>query len=251
MIKNLVVGAWALMVLFFAGCESSAPATSSSPAQPFGDEFNGQVAVLPADVLSYLPEQYAFLHPMVNEATEQALIAQGYQVMTAHQVEQALDANGGALRRRIQSSSPKEMAQGVNDLIWQLRDEQAVDVLAAPQVLEQSLVIKRPYDGASWGGVRREFHVNGARNLGDSLQVDTASVVMGVYNKFGQAIYFGQGGIDFLENGTVAGQKIYLSPKLSGQIPIASVQEAVDKALARWQMELAVVMGQNGFERSR
>ncbi|WP_309398684.1 hypothetical protein [Cerasicoccus maritimus] len=244
MIRNLVVGLWGLALLFFTGCESADTPSGAAQSTPMGEDFSGEVAILPADVLSYLPERFEYLYPMVNEAAARSLEAQGYQVIDGSAVNSALDANGGALRKQIASSNSQQMSQGITKLMGQLGSGQSVDALVIPQVLEQSMTLSKPYQGASWGGVRREFHVNGDRNVGSQIQVDTASVVVGVYNRFGQAIYFGQGGIDFLENATQAGSNLYLTPKLSGQIATADVKDALDKALARWQIEYSSLLGQ-------
>ncbi|WP_269537584.1 hypothetical protein [Cerasicoccus fimbriatus] len=238
-----------LALFVLTGCESTDPGSGSSSSEPMGNNFSGHVAVLPSEVLSYLPQNYAYICPMVNEATADELIQEGYLVAPEDLVANALAANGESLRRQIQSSDPKVMAKGVSDLIWKLNDETKVEMLIVPQILEQSVTLKSPYNGHSWGGVSREFHVNGDRGGEQILQVDTASVIMGAYNKFGQAVYFGQGGMDFLENATRAGDHLYLSPKLSGQIPTVYVQDAVAKALARWQMEAPVSMSGRDYQR--
>lgn len=227
----LFVAVWAL-----TGCESSDQSVTQTEAQPMGDH-HGVVAVLPVSAFSYLPADYDFLYQMADADIRQSLEGAGISLVPAATVQAALDANNGALRRKLQSPKSSVIASGIAGLINELRNESDVTTLVMPQLLERSQVLQSPYQSATWDGVTRSFTVNGDRNSQQQLQVDSATLMISVYNRYGDAEYYGRGGVDFLENATRVGPGLYASPKQPGQIAEANVQEAVQLAMGPWQAE--------------
>lgn len=242
--KGWLLGGLILVWLTLAGCQS-APTASSAAARPTGG-FNGHVAVIPASELSFLPEHFAFLYPMVDDAVAAWLERNGLRAAPPGLVRDALSADGGQLRAGIQSNQSEELSLALSELIGKLSKTEPVDLVIIPQLMANSRMLSRPYRGATWDGVQRAFTINGSRDAGRQLQADTATLVVGVYNHFGQLAYFGRGGVDFLENATRAGGGIVTSPKQPGQVSAASVDEAVNLALDPWARSMDAVVGNGG-----
>ncbi len=231
-----------LMVVFtLVGCERS-NSSAVRQAEPVGG-FGGHVAVLPSAENSYLPADYDFLYPQIDTAVRDWLKQHDLRVVSPELVQETLDANDGQLRRELQSRDSKVVSEAMRDLIWTLMDTEQVDAVLLPQVLANSRMLDAPYPGASWDGVEREFVVNGERQGGNTLQIDTATLVIGVYNRFGQPEYFGRGGLDFLHNATRAGGALYASPKQPGQVSQADIKEAVSLSLQPWLNLVQLVTG--------
>lgn len=233
--RLLALSVWAAFALL--GCQNSNPPPTTE-TQPMGagdgEAFHGHVVVIPTADQSFLPEGYDFIYPMIDSAIQAWLKNQNLRVAPTDQVQAALDANGGAIRRGIQSSDSNHVSQAIAALANQLNRKEPIDLVLMPQLLINSRMLNQPYSGASWDGVSRQFVVNGERDTGQQLQVNTATLVVGVYNRMGQPEYFGRGGLDFLENATRVGTGIVTSPKRPGQISQPSVQEAVQLALGPW-----------------
>ncbi|MFB9899242.1 hypothetical protein [Cerasicoccus arenae] len=225
-----------LALITLVGCESTDSSSNGQTSAPMGKQ-SGRVAILPAKDMSYLMGESAFIYPMVDAQLRSWLEQAAIPVASAGNVQALLAANGHSLLREIQSAKPQEMSQAITDLIWKLRDSDDIDVLVIPQVMVRSVMLDRPYAEASWDGVTRPFIIYGDAGSGEQLQVETASLAIGVYNRFGQAIYFGRGGIDFMENATRAGAGLYTSPRLAGQIDATAIDEAIRLALQPWLSE--------------
>lgn len=224
-----------VLALLFAGCVGD-DAPPESPVEPMGA---ARVAMLPSLGLSYLPEHYQFVYPMVDAAVVGALREAGMTVVAEAETRALLKADDGRLLQRLRSPQSGDMEAGIVDLLDALREQGEVDALVVPQVMMRSLLMRPPYQRARWDGVSREFEIHGNRDGSQDLQLDTATLALGVFNRWGQAVYFGRGGMDFLENGVRAGERVYTSPKQEGQLEEASVTEAAGLALGPWFKALA------------
>jgi len=210
-------------------------------------QFSGHVAVVPAEELSYLAGHYDFLYTMIDADIAVWLQRNDLRVTSPELVKSALEADGGKIRAGLNSKNSDEVSQAIADLVWKIRDTENVDLVIIPQVLANSRMLQRPYSGATWDGVQRDFKVNGSPEAGSQLQADTATLTVGVYNRLGQPEYFGRGGLDFLDNGTRVGEGIVTSPKQPGQVAPADVQEAVNLSLNPWAAAIRTAIGQSSF----
>ncbi|MGE9295317.1 MAG: hypothetical protein ACQKBV_03410 [Puniceicoccales bacterium] len=225
--------------LLWTGCtseQSSSPSGAASTPNPSMGQ-GGMVAVLPSRALSYLTDEYAFLYADVDQGVAHTLQSKNVAVVPAADVDAILNDSNGSILRRMKSATPGDLESAVVDLLWRLRDEQDVSMLIIPQVMVRSIVVRPPYQNVSWDGVQRDLTVHGGGQTGGPLQLDAASLNVGVYTAQGQPLYYGAGGIDLLENGVRAGDDVYTAPKQPGQIPMADIEQAAGIALSPWIRE--------------
>lgn len=234
----------ALTIFALAGCDSQEPSSKAvSEQMGQGGEFRGYVVMLPVSGQSFLPAEVEFLYPMVDAALRGWLQGHELRVVPADQVEAALDANGGALRQGLRSPKSQEVSAALESLANALSGQERVELIFMPQLLINSRTLQPPYKGATWDGVTRPFVLHGDRDASQPIQVNTSTLIIGIYNRVGKPEYFGRSGLDFLENGTRVGTGLVTSPKQPGQIRDTAVQQAVVVALAPWSNAVSAAAG--------
>jgi len=225
-----------LVLAALAGCESapsSAPeSTPDAAPEPAGGI--GRVAIFPSRELSFLPESFDYLYPEMDASLARWLQANELAVVKPETVDAAI-AELGDVIERMKSPAPGVAESAVEDLVWKLRDREDVTLLIVPQLLVRTLMVEPPYRGVDWDGVSRDLHViGGIEGAEGVVQLDVATLNVGVCSRRGQPQYFGVGGVTMLENGVRAGDRVYTAPRRREQIPAADLERSVEIALRPW-----------------